>query len=103
MLLILAGCWSSNPYKNLDEFAQCLTDKWAILYGTQTCTYCQKQKTLFGESFAKINFVNCTKEPMKCNVAGVDSIPDRSIGNQRMIGLQSLETLAKQAGCTLQQ
>ena len=37
-----------NPPEDLDAFAQCLTDKGLVLYGTYRCGYCNQQKAMFG-------------------------------------------------------
>ena len=82
---ILAGCSSTPKYTNLDQFAQCLTDAGVKLYGTTTCQYCLKQKALFGDSFSKINFVDCTKNPIQCDIAKVSEIPHRSISASKSL------------------
>ncbi|MEI7920252.1 MAG: hypothetical protein WCH65_09290 [bacterium] len=37
------------------------------MYGEVTCQHCQKQKATFGDSFAKITYVECTKEFARCS------------------------------------
>ncbi|MEI6774232.1 MAG: hypothetical protein WCL18_05590 [bacterium] len=64
--VFFAGCAQQTQTKNLDTFAQCLTDQGAIMYGSQTCPHCQSQKAMFGESFAKVTYVECTKEFDRC-------------------------------------
>jgi hypothetical protein len=64
--VFFAGCAQQTQTKNLDTFAQCLTDNGAIMYGSLTCQHCQKQKTTFGDSFKKISYVECTLEPTRC-------------------------------------
>jgi len=34
-----------------DTFAQCLYDSGMRMYGSVTCSFCAKQRTLFGNSF----------------------------------------------------
>ena len=102
LLAILSWCSSSPSYSNLDEFAQCLTDKWVVLYGTTTCPYCQKQKELFGDSFKKINFVDCKLSPMKCNLAWIWNIPHWFVSSSTgLTWLQPLEILSKETWCEL--
>jgi ribosomal protein S27E len=36
------------------------------MYGQVTCQHCQKQKAMFGDSFQKITYVECTKEAERC-------------------------------------
>ncbi len=101
--IIIAWCSSpSSKYSNLDEFAQCLTDKWVTLYGSNSCTYCLKQKALFGDSMAKIKFVDCQANPTQCSIKWVNGIPHRYITeSNRLEWLQTLEDLAMESGCEL--
>ena len=101
-VLLLAGCSSSPKYSNLDEFAQCLTDAGVKFYGTTTCQYCLQQKESFGTSFSKINFTDCTKNPIQCDLAKVSKIPHWSISSSVSLnGFQELETLSKETWCEL--
>ncbi len=42
-----------------NDFAQCLTSKGAVMYGSYVCSHCLDQKNLFGESFSYIQYVEC--------------------------------------------
>ena len=59
----------------LDTFAQCLTDRGWTMYGAYWCPHCQNEKAAFGDSFRKVNYVECTKEPDRCIAAGVKGYP----------------------------
>lgn len=72
-----AECNLPTDTDNLDNLATCLNEKWIIMYGTETCPYCLKQKELFGDSFKKINYINCMEEPIKCSEVGIEGIPAR--------------------------
>lgn len=98
--IFFAGCAQQNPTKNLDTFAQCLTDQWAVMYGSLTCSHCQDQKAMFGVSFAKINYVECTKEFDRC--AKLKWVPTWEFKDwTQLLGLQQLSILAKKTSCTL--
>ncbi|MCX6824373.1 MAG: hypothetical protein NT085_04585 [candidate division SR1 bacterium] len=98
--IFFAGCAQQAPTKNLDTFAQCLTDQGAIMYGEVTCQHCQKQKAMFGESFQKITYVECTKEFERCSkLKGVPTWEFKD-GTQ-LEGLQELATLAAKTTCIL--
>jgi len=84
-----------------DEFAQCLTAKGIKMYGTNWCTYCKKQKELFGSSFKYIDFVDCDKNKQECLAAGVTGYPTWKINGENYIGLQQLSRLAELSGCEL--
>ncbi len=98
--VFFAGCAQQTPTKNLDTFAQCLTDKWAIMYGSATCQHCQAQKAMFGDSFAKINYVECTKEFNRCSKLNWVPTWEFKDGTQ-LEGTQELKTLADKTSCTL--
>lgn len=101
---LLSGCGTpgttdtTNP--EMDAFAQCLTDAGVMMYGSPTCPYCNKQKEMFGESFAKINYVDCVEDPQACTDAEVEGIPawDFEDGS-RMQGLQELYIIGQKVGC----
>ena len=84
-----------------DVFAQCLTEKGIKMYGTGWCSYCQKQKDSFGNSFKYVDFVDCDKDKQECLSAGVQGYPTWNINGENYPGLQSLERLAQLSGCEL--
>lgn len=90
------------PQIQLDEFAKCLTDKGAVMYGTYWCPACQSQKAMFGDAVEFIRYVECTKEPQTCIDAGATSIPMWVFADgAKLVGAQSLESLAQASGCLL--
>lgn len=102
-ILIFAWCTQQTPTENtdnLDNFAQCLTEKWAIMYGSVSCSHCQDQKAMFGDSFKKINYVECTQEPERCSkLKGVPTW-EFSDGTQ-LVWLQKFSVLAEKTTCRL--
>jgi len=87
---------------NLDDFAQCLADKGAIMYGAEWCPYCQNEKKAFGPSFKNINYVECPDDPQKCIAAGIDSYPTWILKDgKKLEGKQGLEKLAQESGCKI--
>jgi len=85
----------------LDSFATCLTDKGAVMYGTSWCGHCKNQKEMFGNSFKKINYVDCDARSDTCLAALVTGYPTWKINGQNYPGSQSLEKLRSLAGCSL--
>lgn len=49
ILVLITGC--SETVITTDDFAKCLTEKGAKMYGTSWCGHCKNQKALFGDSF----------------------------------------------------
>lgn len=101
MVTVLAGCTSNTTIDpQIDALATCLTEKEVVMYGTESCTFCQKQKRMFGESFAKVTYVDCYAEPLKCQAKGITAYPSREIpGLSTEAGLLELTQLAEKVGC----
>ena len=85
-----------------DGFAKCLTLSGAGMYGTEWCDNCQNQKRMFGGSFKYVTYINCDANPTACTNAGVTAYPTWVLGDEsKLVGMQSLETLAESADCEL--
>lgn len=96
-LVILVGC-SGNEI-SLDSFAQCLTEKGAVMYGTEWCPHCQSQKALFGDSFQHIDYVNCELDKEACTKAGIKGFPTWEIKGKLYPGEQPLFKLSGLTKC----
>ncbi|HIJ01189.1 TPA: hypothetical protein HA363_00925 [Candidatus Woesearchaeota archaeon] len=94
-----------EPRGNLDEFAQCLTEKGAKFYGATWCPHCTNQKELFGDSFKYVVYVECADkdnpqvQTPECEAAGISGYPTWIINDKQYPGEQTLEGLAKLTGC----
>jgi len=84
-----------------DDFAICLTESGAIIYGTEWCSFCQRQKDLFANSFPYINYVDCDKNPQECSIAQVRGFPTWNINGTNYPGLLSLQRLSEITGCKI--
>jgi hypothetical protein len=102
--LLVAGPAASSKY---DQLAQCLTDKGAKMYGAYWCTHCASQKRLFGKSFSKIKYIECSlpggqEQTEECTQAGIKGYPTWEFGDaSRVDGQMSLEALAQKTQCSL--
>ncbi len=85
------------------EFATCLTESGAVFYGTDWCSHCQDQKSLFGEHFEKVKFVNCDESRELCTLAGIEAYPTWIIDGEKHLGTKSLENLGILTECELEQ
>ncbi len=94
-----------NP--KTDAFAQCLTDHGVKMFGAWWCPHCKAQKELFGSSFSKINYTECSDPGSNdmnqtCKDAGIEGYPTWQFKDgTRVSGEQTLEDLGKKAECTL--
>lgn len=89
-----------------DEFAQCLTDDGVKMYGAWWCPHCQSQKKLFGTSFARVTYIECSTASKSmnqtCKDASIEGYPTWEFSDaSRLGGEQSLETLSEKSGCAL--
>ncbi len=84
----------------VDALAQCLTDKGVKMYGASRCPHCKAQKEMFGTSFSKIDYIECTTDAVKCNIAGVKGYPTWIYQGQKYEGEQTFDALAQIAGCS---
>lgn len=90
-----------QPTAPLDEFAQCLTESGAVMYGTGWCGHCQNQKAAFGESFRYVQFVDCDESRDECLEAGVESYPTWVFADgTNVTGVASFDILSAKTGCT---
>lgn len=104
--LLLTWCGKQvdpNEWWKLDSFAQCLTDAWLKMYGTERCPHCQNQKKLFWSSFAKINFIDCDAQKVQCDVAKIEWYPTWVFNGKQYQWEQPLEELASITSCELPQ
>lgn len=85
-----------------DDFAKCLTGKRIEMYGKNSCSYCQKEKNNFGDSFEFINYIECSTDPKKCVAEGVNFLPTWIFPDgKKLEGVQGLEKLSEESGCAL--
>jgi len=56
LILIALGVYIWTAPGSYDDFAKCLTEKGAIMYGEDWCQYTNAQKGMFGNSFKYVNY-----------------------------------------------
>jgi glutaredoxin len=89
-----------------DNFAKCLTEKGAVMYGADWCPHCKEQKNMFGSSFSYIKYVNCDPNNQRtqikeCVEQGIKGYPTWKINGKVLEGTQPLDKLADASGCEL--
>ena len=91
--------------EKLAEFAKCLTEKGAKMYGAYWCMHCKSQKEEFGDAFQYINYVECDlgggKTAQECIEKGIDGYPKWIINEKKYDGKQTFQELAQASGCEL--
>ena len=79
----------------LDDFAQCLSEKGAIMYGATFCKYTHAQKAMFGNSMRFIDERDFTEDP------NIDITPTWLINGEYYENVLSFDRLAQLTGCTI--
>ncbi len=88
--------YSINKPGEYDDFAKCLADKGAVMYGAMSwCHFTQGQKAMFGRSFKYINYHEYTELP------GIKKTPTWVVNGEWHENAQSFEKLAALTGCKL--
>jgi hypothetical protein len=90
-----------------DQFAKCLSEKQAKMYGAYWCPHCAEQKEMFESSFQYVPYVECgvpgsRDEAPFCKDAGIKHFPTWQFADgERREGTLPLQALANKTGCTL--
>jgi len=79
----------------LDGFAQCLTEKGAIMYGSSSCQYTHAQAGMFGNSARFIDSRDFTEDP------NVKTTPTWLINGAYYQNVQTFNRLASLTGCEI--
>ncbi|MBD3204441.1 hypothetical protein GF327_09190 [Candidatus Woesearchaeota archaeon] len=103
LIIAVVFVFSGKPGPgNYDSFAKCLTEKGAVMYGTDWCSHCNNQKDMFGSSFQYVDFVNCDYNSQECQANGVEGYPTWKIDGENYAGEQALQRLASLSGCEME-
>jgi len=100
--LIWQGVKNNQAGPALINFAKCLTEKGAVMYGTDSCEWCQKQKADFKSAWQFIKYANCISDPQRCVTVSIEGTPTWILeGGKRLVGYQTLDKLSRESGCPL--
>ena len=58
-VMIFLSSSNKASQESIDQFAKCLTEKKAVMYGTFWCPHCARTKKRFGSSFKYIKYIEC--------------------------------------------
>jgi len=85
----------SNKPGFLDDFAKCLTEKGAVMYGASFCRYTHAQEGMFGNSVKFIDTRDFTED------TNIKLTPTWKITGKYYENVQSLDRLASLTGCKI--
>lgn len=72
------------------------------MFGTERCTHCKNQKAKFGDSFSKVDYIDCDAQKDLCTNAGIQGYPTWVDGQGKQYpGDQALDQLATIAWCSV--
>ena len=103
VLLVLAGIGIGIGFANankpgpVDDFAKCLTERGAVMYGAPLCKYTVGQKAMFGNSMRLIDYRDFTEDP------NVEITPTWLINGVYYQNVQTFDRLSALTGCSLPQ
>ena len=85
------------------SLARYLSESGATMYGSYTCSHCERQKELFGNAFGHIPYVECSRrgpdpDPALCAAKKIRSYPTWEIGGEFYEGIRTLEQLGRISG-----
>lgn len=92
----LPGSNNSNDYTKL---AKCLSNKGVVMFGSDKCSVCKKQKRMFGQAFQYINYVDCEENPQACSINNIRAYPTWAINNKKYEGFMNADKLSSLSGC----
>ena len=79
----------------LDGFAQCLTDKGVIMFGSTSCQYTHAQEGMFGSSSRFLDTRSFTEDP------NIKITPTWLIDGKYYENVQTLDRLSSLSGCKI--
>ena len=101
------ACADSKSVTPVERFAQCLTEKKAVMYGAFWCTHCDDQKKLFGDAWKHVTYVECAvkgtrQRTEECTRLNIVRTPTWIFANgERKEGMLTFEELSRRTGCKL--
>lgn len=90
------GC--SHSCIDPEKLAKELSSQGWVIYSTNECEWCIKQREVFGDVFGYLNYVNCDEDETACVDAGIEKIPCWvSPNGTHYTGYQTLSRLSELA------
>ncbi len=106
IVLIFALNFKKKPQllinNNTLQLTTCLKNNNWIMYGANSCPYCQQQKGLFGQAFHNINYIDCELNTELCEKNGISKYPVWEKDGKKYYGVYTLKDLAVISGCKYQ-
>ena len=109
VVCLAPASFSAADKAKLDDFARCLGQKKAVMYGAFYCDHCKEQKDLFGDSAQYLPYFECVEKGTRkvteqCKTLGIRRTPTWIFeeSGERVDGkVLSLQELSQKSGCRL--
>lgn len=90
---------AEKPSSIIDVKTTTCIAKSSMLYATQWCGFCQKQKEMFGTNVDLLNMVDCDEDRQLCIDADISGFPTWIIDGKKYTGVKSEDSLKELTGC----
>ncbi len=103
IVIFISGCKPENP--QIEEFAKCITENGAIMYGALGCSHCERNKAMFGSAVKHITFVECNPrgdnaQPELCIAKNITGYPTWEFADGSLVhGEHTFYNLSQRTGC----
>ena len=107
LVIIALFYYSVKKPGKYDEFAKCLSNKDAKMWGAYWCSHCAEQKRIFGKSFEFVKYIECgvpgdtSKQTEICSREGIRSYPTWEIDGERIEKVMEIGELSSLTGCKI--
>lgn len=93
----------------LDNFAKCITENGAVMYGAFWCPHCARTKKAFGDSFEYVKYVECdprgdNEQSELCINKNIDKYDTWEFADgSRIVSEPTFQQLSEKTGCQVPQ
>jgi len=98
VILISFYALNKNGKNQDNELAKCIASK-SALYTQTGCFACQKQESLFGDTYKNLNVINCAMAGNICLNEDITATPTWIINGEKYVGVQTIEKLKELTNC----
>lgn len=105
-VVLMSNRGPAEPGK-YNDFANCLSESGAKMYGAYNCPHCADQKKSFGDAADLIPYIEChpngnNARPELCDEMNIEGYPTWIFGNgEKTVGVTPFSELAFRSDCKL--
>lgn len=104
----VAGVMTQDEVLYAEALAKHLSEVGMVMYGAYWCRFCDEQKTMFGDAWKYIDYVECDAKgengnPDECLAQGIEGYPAWIFQGEKYSGVQTFDELADISGFVWEQ